>query len=162
MARGLGSSCAAIVAGILAGTALAPFLQRKCAAYDARVSEGRKVDGGERDATLFAMEGEWLHQAGLAVEVCDENFLLKLACDLEVSKACRLFLVGAAYVLCCSAFVPGVGVYVSRVANFPPVVFEQSSCVWMERPVVRRRTLAVSGSCERVGCSQAMFPNTSQ
>ncbi|PHJ15909.1 homoserine kinase, partial [Cystoisospora suis] len=89
VARGLGSSCAAVVAGIVAGTALAPFLQRKCAVYDARMREGRKAEGAERDATLFAMEGEWLHQAGLAVEVCDESFLLKLACDLESPRPSR-------------------------------------------------------------------------
>ncbi|PFH34765.1 putative GHMP kinase [Besnoitia besnoiti] len=83
VARGLGSSCAALVSGILASTALAPFLQRRCAGDDVRIQEGKRKDSGERDAALFAMEGEWLHQAGLAVEVCDEKFLLKIACDLE-------------------------------------------------------------------------------
>ncbi|KFG31577.1 GHMP kinases C terminal protein [Toxoplasma gondii RUB] len=82
IARGLGSSCAAIVSGILASTAIAPFLQRRCAGQEMHDRES-SAKVGERDVAFFAMEGEWLHQAGLAVEVCDENFLLKTACDLE-------------------------------------------------------------------------------
>ncbi|CBZ55538.1 putative homoserine kinase [Neospora caninum Liverpool] len=83
IARGLGSSCAAIVSGILASTAIAPFLQRRCAGHEMRVRDSKDPEAGERDVALFAMEGEWLHQAGLAVEVCDENFMLKTTCDLE-------------------------------------------------------------------------------
>nr|CEL70278.1 TPA: homoserine kinase, putative [Neospora caninum Liverpool] len=48
-----------------------------------RVRDSKDPEAGERDVALFAMEGEWLHQAGLAVEVCDENFMLKTTCDLE-------------------------------------------------------------------------------